>query len=222
MGYSFRLAARVAHTSLCYTSRGALAGMRNSSMDPPWRMDHHIAPWANTELHLTHKLNTPQHASIDFKMFKQNLIISTCPPPRHLPHPPTNWLVSSNAYNRCIYEQKNYTTSPTQNTAITIRKPCLTFLLANDHNWLSPWQQSLLLVTLVDPVFLDDDSFALHLVVFRCVGKRTSETDKNNYTFSVNRMMKCYGYSNTGGTVIYQNVLSIFLLMLDVWKGYIP
>ena len=25
--------------SLCYTSRGALAGTRNSSMDPPWRID---------------------------------------------------------------------------------------------------------------------------------------------------------------------------------------
>ena len=42
--------------SLCYTSRGALVGMRNNSMDPLWRIDpmtHH--PWANTltmELHL--------------------------------------------------------------------------------------------------------------------------------------------------------------------------
>ena len=46
IGYSFRLAARVLlyapshrqHTtyySLCYTSRGALAGMRNNSMGPP-------------------------------------------------------------------------------------------------------------------------------------------------------------------------------------------
>ena len=44
MGFSFRLAARVllhaqshrqdsTYHSLCYTSRGALAGMRNSSMD---------------------------------------------------------------------------------------------------------------------------------------------------------------------------------------------
>ena len=50
MGYSFRLAARVLlyalshrqdHTypCLCYTSRGALAGTRNSSMGPPWRID---------------------------------------------------------------------------------------------------------------------------------------------------------------------------------------
>ena len=46
IGYSFRLAASVllyalshrqdnTYHSLCYTSRGALAGMRNSSMGPP-------------------------------------------------------------------------------------------------------------------------------------------------------------------------------------------
>ena len=46
MGYSFRLTTRVllyapsyrqdnTYHSLCYTSRGALAGTRNSSMDPP-------------------------------------------------------------------------------------------------------------------------------------------------------------------------------------------
>ena len=50
MGYSFRLAARVllyapshrqdsTYHSLCYTSRGALDGTRNSSMGPPWRID---------------------------------------------------------------------------------------------------------------------------------------------------------------------------------------
>ena len=60
-GYSFRLAARVllytpSH-GLCYTSRGALAGMRNSSMGPPHEgsIRRPIAPWANaltTELHL--------------------------------------------------------------------------------------------------------------------------------------------------------------------------
>ena len=47
MGYSFRLAARVllyapsqrqdsTHHGLCYTSRGALAGTRNSSMGSPY------------------------------------------------------------------------------------------------------------------------------------------------------------------------------------------
>ena len=46
MGYSYRLTARVllyapshrqdnTYHGLCYTSRGALAGTRNSSMDPP-------------------------------------------------------------------------------------------------------------------------------------------------------------------------------------------
>ena len=50
MGYYFSLAARVVlyelshieesiYHSLCYTSRGALAGMRNISMVPPWRID---------------------------------------------------------------------------------------------------------------------------------------------------------------------------------------
>ena len=48
--YPFRLAARVllyasshrqynTYHGLCYTSRGALAGMRNRSMGPPWRMN---------------------------------------------------------------------------------------------------------------------------------------------------------------------------------------
>ena len=38
MGYSFRLAGRVllyTYHCLCYTSRGALAGTKNSSMGPP-------------------------------------------------------------------------------------------------------------------------------------------------------------------------------------------
>ena len=51
IGYSYRLTARVllyapsntqdnTYHSLCYTSRGALAGTRNSSMGPtPWRID---------------------------------------------------------------------------------------------------------------------------------------------------------------------------------------
>ena len=50
MGYSFRLTARVllyalshrqdcTYHGLCYTSHGALAGTRNSSMGPPWRID---------------------------------------------------------------------------------------------------------------------------------------------------------------------------------------
>ena len=67
MSYSFRLAARVllyapshrqnnTYHGLCYTSRGALAGTRNSSMGPPHEgsIRRPIAPWANaltTELH---------------------------------------------------------------------------------------------------------------------------------------------------------------------------
>ena len=68
MGYSFRLTARVllyapsqrqdsTYHDLWYTSRGALAETRNSSMGPPHEGSTRrpIAPWANaltTELHL--------------------------------------------------------------------------------------------------------------------------------------------------------------------------
>ena len=67
MGYSFRLAARVllyassrqdnTYHGLCYTSRGALGGTRNSSMGPPHEgsIRRPIESWANaltTELHL--------------------------------------------------------------------------------------------------------------------------------------------------------------------------
>ena len=67
IGYSFRLTARVilyapshrqdsTYHGLCYTSRGALAGTRNSSMGPPHEgsIRRPITPWANaltTELH---------------------------------------------------------------------------------------------------------------------------------------------------------------------------
>ena len=68
IGYSFWLTARVllyesshrqdsTYHSLCYTSHGALAGMKNSSMGSPHEgsIRRPIAPWANaltTELHL--------------------------------------------------------------------------------------------------------------------------------------------------------------------------
>ena len=61
IGYSYRLTARVllyapshrqdnTYHGLCYTSRGALAGTRNSSMSPPHEgsIRRPIAPWANT------------------------------------------------------------------------------------------------------------------------------------------------------------------------------
>ena len=60
IGYSYRLAARVllyapshrqdnTYHGLCYTSRGALAGTRNSSMGPPHEgsIRRSTAPWAN-------------------------------------------------------------------------------------------------------------------------------------------------------------------------------
>ena len=60
IGYSYRLTARVllyapshrqdnTYHSLCYTSHGALAGTKNSSMGPPHEgsIRQHIAPWAN-------------------------------------------------------------------------------------------------------------------------------------------------------------------------------
>ena len=67
IGYSFRLPARVllyapshrqdsTYHSLCYTSHVALAGTRNTSMGPPWRVDpsHHeqtLLPWSYISLH---------------------------------------------------------------------------------------------------------------------------------------------------------------------------
>ena len=61
IGYSYRLYARVllyapshrqdnTYHGLCYTSRGALAGTRNSSMGPPHEgsIRRPITPWANT------------------------------------------------------------------------------------------------------------------------------------------------------------------------------
>ena len=60
IGYSYRLTAGVllyapshrqdnTYHGLCYTSRGALAGTRNSSMGPPYEgsIRRPIAPWAN-------------------------------------------------------------------------------------------------------------------------------------------------------------------------------
>ena len=67
MGYSFQLAARVhlyapfytqdsIYHGLCYTSHRALAGTRNSSMDPPYGinpMNHRTrSGHSATELHL--------------------------------------------------------------------------------------------------------------------------------------------------------------------------
>ena len=79
IGYSYRLTARVLlhvpshrqdntyHAFVTHTSRGALAGTRNSSMGPPhegsiWRP---IAPWANT-LPLSYvPLHCPENPSLN-------------------------------------------------------------------------------------------------------------------------------------------------------------
>ena len=77
IGYSLRLIAMVllyapshrqdsTYHSLCYTSRGALAEMRNSSMRSPHEgsIQWPIAPWANaltTELHLAPALVMENH-----------------------------------------------------------------------------------------------------------------------------------------------------------------
>ena len=87
MGYSFRLTAMVllyapshrhdnTYHGLCYTSRGALAGTRNSSMGPSHEgsIRRPIAPRSNalsTELHLAPLGGKYQHLSVrkttDFK-----------------------------------------------------------------------------------------------------------------------------------------------------------
>ena len=80
IGYSFRLAARVllyapshrqdkTYHSLWYTSRGALAGMRNRSMGPTWVfwIRQPIAPWANaltTGLHLAPLVSKTHQSAI--------------------------------------------------------------------------------------------------------------------------------------------------------------
>ena len=69
IGYSYRLAARVllyapshrqdsTYHGLCYTSRGALAGTRNSSMGPPHEgsIRRPTAPWAEVGYILVNKM----------------------------------------------------------------------------------------------------------------------------------------------------------------------
>ena len=90
IGYSFRLVARVllyasshrqdnTYHSLCYTSRGTLAGTRNSSMGPPHEgsIRRPIAPWANA---LTTELQVYkfwwQYIKFQKKLLRPNIIIS--------------------------------------------------------------------------------------------------------------------------------------------------
>ena len=67
IGYSYRLTARVllyssshrqdsTYHNLCYTSRGALAGMRNSSLGPPHEgsIRRPITPWGKWRMHVVY------------------------------------------------------------------------------------------------------------------------------------------------------------------------
>ena len=78
IGYSYRLTARVllyapshrqdnTYHGLCYTSHGALAGTRNSSMGPPHEgsIRRPIAPWANA---------LPLH-----ELTRADITLSSCP-----------------------------------------------------------------------------------------------------------------------------------------------
>ena len=96
IGYSFRLAAKVllyasshrpdsTYYGLCYTSRGALAGTRNSSMGPPHEglIRRPITPWVNaltTELHIApspSRAHRNLQTAVPFKT-RTNLPKETC------------------------------------------------------------------------------------------------------------------------------------------------
>ena len=101
IGYSFWLTARVrlyapshiqdsTYQGLWYTSRGALAGTRNSSMGPTHEGSTRrpIAPWANaltTELHLTPKMCWMHH----YKIIRSQFEIHPC-----------HWAI-------CVFSHKN-------------------------------------------------------------------------------------------------------------------
>ena len=88
IGYSFRLTARVllyapshrqdsTYHSLCYTSRGTLAGTGNSSMGPPHEgsIRRPIAPWADA-------LTTEPHlAALRPAVAAQSLVNTACQTP---------------------------------------------------------------------------------------------------------------------------------------------
>ena len=58
----------ITYHCLCYTSRGALAGIRNSSIDPPWGIDpttrHTMIRRSTTERHLASHLYQYYHGSL--------------------------------------------------------------------------------------------------------------------------------------------------------------
>ena len=94
MGYSFQLATRVllyasshrqdnTYHSLCYTSRGALAGTRNSSMCPlhEGSIRRPMAPWANA---LTAELHLALTSHLKFTLKRQRGGTPTKPVCNHL------------------------------------------------------------------------------------------------------------------------------------------
>ena len=91
IGYSYRLTARVilyapshkqdnTYHGLCYTSCGALAGTRNSSMGPPHEgsIRRPIAPWANAlPLSYVPLLTEPYHADANETTCQWRKIVSS-------------------------------------------------------------------------------------------------------------------------------------------------
>ena len=129
IGYSFRLAARVllyasshrqdnTYHGLCYTSCGALAGMRNSSMGPPneGSIRQPIAPWANaliTELHLAPRDRTTSTSHFYHPFLNSNFymapvrfsgcVCDPCTTARCTPslYPPREWNVHDTTISYC-------------------------------------------------------------------------------------------------------------------------
>ena len=92
MGYSFRLTARVllyasshrevsTYHSLCYTSHGALAAMRNRSMGPPHEGSiRHLPRHANIHLQYVTKIKLlPAHNGVFVSKYLKLLIQSEIP-----------------------------------------------------------------------------------------------------------------------------------------------
>ena len=105
IGYSYRLTARVllyapshrqdnTYHGLCYTSRGALAGTRNSLMGPPHEgsIRWPIAPWANALPlsyvplpHVKHALEYPRRQSnMPNRFLRQTYNLFSCQKGMHL------------------------------------------------------------------------------------------------------------------------------------------
>ena len=119
IGYSYRWTARVllyapshrqdsTYHGLCYTSRGALAGTRNSSMGPPWRIDqtthrtiservYHGATSRSIYLQ-RHKLQT-----MCFSLLPTPLVASLCLPTAH----GARWQVVQSSHSSFLLESSS-------------------------------------------------------------------------------------------------------------------